>query len=144
MMACAPKAFDLDSDKAKVFQEIVLSISQAVADADRTRALRSLDELELELEEAAGEGQVSFKRYQNILSSLEAVRKDLVAEAQAEVKAEEVAAEGAPQTTTPDSDTSVASPQPTPAPLPLVTADESVNEKGKGQGKAQGKGQDGK
>lgn len=132
LAGCNPAAPDLKSDAAQQLQAKVLTVSQSAADNDPARALKSLDELVTQLEAAAAEGNVSFKRHQSIMKAIDAVRADLTdAQAQAEAAAARAAAAKA----------AAAGTQPSQAAVPPAEAPAEGNpEPGKGQ---KGKGKDG-
>lgn len=96
LAGCGATAPDLGSNAAKQFQQRVLTVSQAAAANDPAAALKSLDALVTDLNAAASSGQVSFKRHQTIVGSVNAVRADLTAaQAAAAKEAARVAAEAA-------------------------------------------------
>jgi hypothetical protein len=98
LAGCSSAAPDFGSDAAQQLQAKVLTVSQSAAGNDPTGALKSLDELVTQLDAAAAEGNVSFKRHQNIMKAIDAVRADLTAaKAQADVAAAETAAAAAAQ-----------------------------------------------
>jgi len=99
LTGCGPAVPDLEPDAAKQLQANVLSVTRSAAGQDAAGALKSLDELVAQLDAAAAEGRVSFKRHQSIMKAVDAVRADLAAaQAQAQAKAEaEAAAEAAAQ-----------------------------------------------
>jgi hypothetical protein len=98
LAGCSSAAPDLGSDAAQQLQAKVLTVSQSAAGNDPAGALKSLDELVTQLDAAAAEGNVSFKRHQNIMKAIDAVRADLTAaKAQAEAAAAETAAAEAAQ-----------------------------------------------
>lgn len=93
LAGCSSAAPDLGSDAAQQLQAKVLTVSQSAAGNDPAGALKSLDELVTQLDAAAAQGNVSFKRHQNIMKAIDAVRADLTAaKAQAEAAAAETAA----------------------------------------------------
>lgn len=92
LAGCSPAAPDFGSDAAQQLQAKVLTVSQSAASNDAAGALKSLDELVTQLDAEAAEGNVSFKRHQNIMKAIDAVRADLTAaKAQAEAAAAETA-----------------------------------------------------
>lgn len=110
---------DLKNDAAQQLQARVLTVSQSAAGNDPAGALRTLDELVIQLDASAANGDVSFKRHQTIMSAITAVRADLTA-------AQAAAAAAAAETSAP------AVVVPAPAPVP---SDSGKGEKGKGSGK---------
>jgi hypothetical protein len=98
LAGCSSAAPDLGGDAAQQLQAKVLTVSQSAAGSDPAGALKSLDELVTQLDAAAAEGNVSFKRHQNIMKAIDSVRADLTAaQAQAEAAAAETAAAAAAQ-----------------------------------------------
>jgi hypothetical protein len=79
LAGCSPAAPDLESDAARQLQAKVLTVSQSAASNDPAGALKSLDELVVQIDAAAADGNVSFKRHQNIMKAVDAVRADLTA-----------------------------------------------------------------
>ena len=138
LAGCAP-APELDRDAARQLQSKVLAVTEAAAGNDPAASLKHLDELVLNLDEAAARGEVSFKRHQSIRKSVDTVRADLTAR-QAEADAARVAAEqeaaaqaAAAAAAKAEADAAAAAAQaPPPAVAPAPPAD---NGKGKGKGK---------
>ncbi|MGP4034032.1 mucin-associated surface protein [Pseudarthrobacter sp. 1C304] len=139
---------DLDRDAARQLQSLVLSVTEAAAADDPATSLKHLDELKLQLDEAAARGEVSFKRHQSIQKSVDAVRADLSAR-QAEAEAARVAAEqeraaqeaaaqaaaaAAAAAAQAEAAAAAAAAAPPPAVAPAPPAD-SGRAKGKGKGK---------
>jgi exonuclease VII small subunit len=119
--ACAMPAPDLTADAAEQLQGRVLEVTRAAAGKDTSTALQSLERLVEELDTAASNGDVSFKKYQSIMSAVEVVRTDLAA-AQAEAQAEEQAkAQAEAQASAEASASAAASETPSPAPEPDAT-----------------------
>ena len=147
LTGCGPAVPDLEPDAAKQLQANVLSVTRSAAGQDAAGALKSLDELVAQLDAAAAEGRVSFKRHQSIMKAVDAVRADLAAaQAQAQAKAEaeaaaaaEAAAQAAAAAAAAANEASqaavppvVVAPAPAPAPAPA------------GQNPGSGKGEKGK
>lgn len=96
LAGCSTPARDLEPEAAQQLQAKVLTVSQAAAGNDPAAALKSLDELVVQLDASAADGGVSFKRHQSIMKAVEAVRADLAAaQAQAEAEAAAAAVEAA-------------------------------------------------
>jgi len=79
LAGCSPAAPDLESDAAQQLQAKVLAVSQSAAGNDPAGALKSLNELAVQVDAAAADGNVSFKRHQSIMKAVDAVRADLTA-----------------------------------------------------------------
>jgi Meckel syndrome type 1 protein len=139
LAGCSAPTAELGQDAAKQLQSRVLAVTEAAAANDAAGSLKLLDELVIELDEAATRGEVSFKRHQSIRASAEAVRADLTAQqAAAAAEAARVAAEkeAAAQAAAKAAADAAA------APRPVVIAPAPVQEnQGKG-GKAKGKDKD--
>ncbi|CAH0147333.1 hypothetical protein SRABI83_00623 [Arthrobacter sp. Bi83] len=130
LAGCGGTAAELETAAAGQLQQRVLAVTKAAAGKNPAAALKSLDQLTLELDAAAAAGQVSFRRHQSITVAVNAVRADLAA-VQAATKATAKAAPPAsPATTSPV----VVSPAPAPA---------TGGQPGSGQGKS-GQGEKGK
>lgn len=123
--AAAP---ELDRDAARQLQSQILAVTEAAASNDPATSLKRLDELVVNLDEAAARGEVSFKRHQSIRKSVDTVRVDLTAQ-QAAAEAARVAAE---QEAAAQAAAAAAS-APPPAGVPVPPAD-SGKAKGKGKG----------
>lgn len=93
LAGCSAPQPDLGRDAARQLQSQVLAVTGSAAANDLTGTLKLLDELVAGLDSAAARGEVSFKRHQSILASVEAVRADLVAQQAAAAEAARVAAE---------------------------------------------------
>ncbi|KQR67170.1 mucin-associated surface protein [Arthrobacter sp. Leaf337] len=136
LAGCSSTAPDLEPDAAQTLQAKVLTVSQSAAGNDTSGALKSLDELVVQLDASAAEGSVSFKRHQSIMKAIEAVRADLTtaqaaakaqadAAAAAKAAADAAAAEAAKAAPAPAAEV----PAPAPAPAQVVPG---KGEKGKG------------
>jgi hypothetical protein len=117
--ACSAQTPELSVDAARELQSRLPEVRQAAAGNDYTRALGLLEEFEKELDEAAGDGKMTFARYQGISSALEDVRNELqalaMAAAQAAGTTEVPSADpGATATAVPDVATAPLPPAPTP------------------------------
>lgn len=138
LAGCAP-APELDRDAARQLQSTVLAVTEAAAANDPGASLKRLDELVLQLDEAAARGEVSFKRHQSIRKSVDSVRADLSAR-QAEAEAarvaaeQEAAAQAAAAAAQAEADAAAAAAQ---APPPAVAPAPPAG-KGKGKGKGDG------
>ncbi|MFD5277677.1 hypothetical protein ACFWIX_08975 [Pseudarthrobacter sp. NPDC058362] len=110
-LAAIPALRNAEPDDAALrgLQIRVLAISQAAAENRIDGALDALAALERDLDEAAGSGLVSAARFRGIDAALEAVRADLMREADAGAAAAKAAV-------------AAASPSPTPAPAPTVAS----------------------
>lgn len=97
LAGCSSAAPDLESDAAQQLQAKVLAVSQSAAGKDPAGALKSLDELAVQVDAAAAAGNVSFKRHQSIMKAVDAVRADLTAAQAAGAAAEAAAAAAAAQ-----------------------------------------------
>lgn len=116
--ACSAQTPELSVDAARELQSRLPEVRQAAAGNDYARALGLLEQLKKDLDEAAGDGKMTFARYQGISSALEDVRNELQALAEAAAQAARI--------------TDVVSPTPGPSatefpevatpPLPPVTA----------------------
>lgn len=111
LAGCSPAAPDLESDAAQQLQAKVLAVSQSAAGNDPAGALKSLNELAVQVDAAAADGNVSFKRHQSIMKAVDAVRADLTA-AQAAAAAAEAAAAAAAQASQPAVPTAPQAPAP--------------------------------
>ena len=132
LAACGPAEPELGHDAAKRLQSRVLTVTDLAAANDPAGALVALAELEEQLESAGANGEVSFKRHQSIMTSIEAVRTDLLAAqsaAQAKAAAEAAAASAS------------ASPRPT-ASQDVKVEEPQKDEGGKGGDEGKGKGKD--
>ena len=102
---------ELGADAAAQLQQRALVVTKAAAGSDRAAALTSLEQLASDLDAAAADGRVSFKRHQNITAAVDAVRADLAAALAAKkAKAAEAAAKAASAPTP-----AVVAPAPAPA-----------------------------
>ena len=135
LASCSAPAPDLEPDSAQQLQAKVLSVSEAAAGSDPASALKSLDELVVQLDASAADGGVSFKRHQSIMKAIEAVRADLAAaqaQAQAAAAAEAAAAAAAAAQA---SQAAAEPPAPVQAPAPAPgNTGPGKGEKGKGKG----------
>lgn len=68
---------DSDQGTLRGLQVRVLTISQAAAENRLDGALAALDALEKDLNDAAGQGQISLSRYRGIEAAVESVRTDI-------------------------------------------------------------------
>ncbi|MDR7081192.1 hypothetical protein J2X01_000469 [Arthrobacter ginsengisoli] len=127
--AAAP---ELDRDAARQLQAQVLAVTEAAAADDPAASLQRLDELVLNLDEAAARGEVSFKRHQSIRASVDAVRADLSAR-QAAAEAARVAAEQ-------ELAAQAAAAAAASAPPPAIVAPAPPANNGKANGKGKGNG----
>lgn len=133
LAGCAGPAPELEGNAAAQLQQRVLAVTTA-AGSDPATALKSLDGLASELDAAAADGQVSFRRHQSITVAIDAVRADLTAAAAAKKAA---AAKAATPTPTPTTPQPVA---PAPAPAPGNPGQGSSGEDNSGSGGENGKG----
>jgi hypothetical protein len=128
LAGCAGTAPELETDAAMQLQQRVLAVTKAAAGSDPAAALRSLDQLSSELDDAAAAGQVSFKRHQSITVAIDSVRSGLTAAQAAKKTAAEAAAktaaakaaaaEAARQYAFTTTAPAVVAPAPVPAPVP--------------------------
>jgi outer membrane biosynthesis protein TonB len=109
---CSPSTPDLSASAAQELQSRLPAVRQAAGAEDYAGALQLLAELEADLEQHAGEGGMSFARYQSISLAIEAVRADLTDLA--------AAAASSPPTSEP------VAPAVSPVPAPYVPAQEPV------------------
>ncbi|CAN7263486.1 mucin-associated surface protein [Arthrobacter sp. LjRoot14] len=145
LAGCSSAAPDLDVEAAQQLQAKVLTVSQSAAGNDPAGALKTLDELVAQLDAAAAEGDVSFKRHQSIMKAIEAVRADLStakaqAEAAAAAAAQAAAAKAAADAAAAEAAKAAAVPA-AEAPAPVAPAPAQQNQ-GPGKGE-KGKGKDG-
>lgn len=79
LVAGTPLLRPADSDEATLrgLQVRVLTISQAAAENRMDGALASLEALEKDLNDAAGQGLISLSRYRGIEAAVESVRADI-------------------------------------------------------------------
>lgn len=98
------------------FQIRVLAITQAVAENRIDGALDALAALEDDLDEAAGSGLISAARFRGIDAALEAVRADLMREADAGAAAAKAAVVAPSPSAPPTPAPTVVSPVPAPIP----------------------------
>lgn len=133
LAGCGGTAPELETAAAGHLQQRVLAVTKAAAGKNPATALKSLDQLTLELDAAAAAGQVSFRRHQSITVAVNAVRADLAAVQAATKSAAKAAPPASPATTSPVA----VSPAPAPA---------TGGQPGSGQGKSRqsekGKGSD--
>lgn len=85
--ACSAQTPELSVDAARQLQSRLPEVRQAAAGNDYSRALGLLEQLKKDLDEAAGDGKMTFARYQGISSALENVRNELQALADAAAQA---------------------------------------------------------
>jgi hypothetical protein len=163
LAGCGSVETGLQRDAAQQLQARVLGVSEAAAANDPARALRSLDDLETELETSARNGDVSEERHRKISTIIAAVRADLTGVVEADIAAQAAAAKAAQDTAAAaavaDAEASKAATEPeavaepqnpapvTPAPAPVAPApdpapapvpapaDNGKDNKGKGKGK---------
>lgn len=131
--AAAP---ELDRGAARQLQSQVLAVTEAAASNDPATSLKRLDELVVNLDEAAARGEVSFKRHQSIRTSVDTVRADLTAQQAAAEAARAAAAEAARVAAEQEAAAqaaAAAASAPPPAVVPVPPAD-SGKAKGKGKG----------
>lgn len=134
LSGCGSIEPELSENAAQRLQSQVLTVTRLAAANDHIGAANALEELADQLDAAAANGEVSFKRHQSISSAIEAVRADLAA-AQIEANAKASADTGA---------TASASASPTPAPSQQEAVKPPNNEnENKGDGPGKGKGKDG-
>ena len=79
LAGCGAPAPELGSEAARQLQSQVLAVSEAAAANDPAGSLKLLDALVTELDQAAANGDVSFKRHQSIRAAIDAVRAELIA-----------------------------------------------------------------
>lgn len=135
-LASCAAAPELDRDAARQLQSQVLAVTEAAADDDPATSLKRLDELVVNLDEAAARGEVSFKRHQSIRKSVDTVRADLTAQQAAADAARAAAAEAARVAAEQEAAAqaaAAAASAPPPAVVPVPPAD-SGKAKGKGKG----------
>lgn len=124
---------DLGEDAAKRLQSQVLKVTQLAAGEDPAAALNALEDLARQVDTAAANGEVSFKRHQSIYRAIDDVRADLeAAQAAAQAKADVDAAAAAAAS---------AAPNPLPSPRQSAATDEKGGKDttpGKGKGKGGG------
>jgi len=114
LTGCGGTAPELGADAAAQLQQRALVVTKAAAGSDPAAALTSLEQLASDLDAAAADGRVSFKRHQSITAAVDTVRADLkTALAAKQAKAAEAAAKAATaaSATTP----AVVAPAPAPA-----------------------------
>ncbi len=114
LTGCGGAAPELGADAAAQLQQRALVVTKAAAGSDPAAALTSLEQLASDLDAAAADGRVSFKRHQSITAAVDTVRADLkTALAAKKAKAAEAAAKAATaaSATTP----AVVAPAPAPA-----------------------------
>lgn len=111
LTGCGGAVPELGADAAAQLQQRALVVTKAAAGSDPAAALTSLEQLASDLDAAAADGRVSFKRHQNITAAVDAVRADLAAALAAKkAKAAEAAARAASAPTP-----AVVAPAPAPA-----------------------------
>lgn len=126
---------ELEADAAAKLQQRVLEVSKAAAGSDPAAALKSLDRLSSELDAAAAEGQVSFKRHRSITAAITSVRTDLAAVQAARKAAADAAAQAAAAASAKPSPTTAPAavvPLPAPAPAPVPANGGKQGNAGKG------------
>jgi hypothetical protein len=74
---CSVRAPELAVDTARELQSRLPEVRQAAAGNDYALALSLLDQLETDVDEAAGDGAMSFARHQGISSALDGLRAEL-------------------------------------------------------------------
>ena len=129
LTGCGGAAPELGADAAAQLQQRALVVTKAAAGSDPAAALTSLEQLASDLDAAAADGRVSFKRHQSITAAVDTVRADLkTALAAKQAKAAE-AAEAAAKAATAASATTPAVVAPAPAP---ASGDPARGNEGKG------------
>ncbi|MCG2624211.1 hypothetical protein LVY72_20180 [Arthrobacter sp. I2-34] len=83
LTACSVPQPELADSAAAALQSRAAAIRTAAAGGDYRAALKALDGLAEELDRAAGQGEVSFPRYQSIDTAVDRLRADLNASLQA-------------------------------------------------------------
>jgi hypothetical protein len=151
--ACSQPQPELTDDGAARLQSRAAAIRTAAADRDFRKAIKALDSLAEELTRSAGQGDVSFRRYQSIEASLATLRADLEAGRQAGSAASPSASPSAvlkPDASAVPADQEVATGAPAvPAPAPVAAEPKTAKQKaaktnngkgnkGKGGNKASG------
>ena len=139
LAGCSSATPDLEVDAAQKLQAKVLTVSQSAAGNDPAGALKSLDELVAELDAAAADGDVSFKRHQSITKAIEAVRADLTAakaQAEAEAAARAAAKAAADAAAAEAAAAEAAKAAPVPAAEVAVPASDTPAKSEKGKGKS--------
>lgn len=136
LAGCGTGETGLQRDAARQLQARVLEVTQATSQNDPATALRALEGLESELEDAQSRGGISDERRRSITTIAAAVRADLTdamakteqAKARAEEEARQAAEQAAAQT----------------PPAQEAPAPSTVQPSGEGKGKKdnQGKGKD--
>ncbi|MDR6556968.1 hypothetical protein J2809_001319 [Arthrobacter pascens] len=132
LTGCGGTAPELGADAAAQLQQRALVVTKAAAGSDPAAALTSLEQLASDLDAAAADGRVSFKRHQSITAAVDTVRADLkTALAAKQAKAAEAAeaAEAAAKAATAASATTPAVVAPAPAP---ASGDPARGNEGKG------------
>jgi phage repressor protein C with HTH and peptisase S24 domain len=76
---CAATSDDLARDSGAQLQSMVVSVAETAATGDISAALAQLDALQVALDEARAQGEVSDERAATIQAALDLVRADLVA-----------------------------------------------------------------
>lgn len=134
LAGCGTGETGLQRDAATQLQARVLEVAQASSQNDPATALRALEGLETELENAQSKGGISDERRRSITTIAAAVRADLTEaiakteQAKAEEEARQAAEQAAPQ-----------SPPAQEAPAP-TTVQPSGEDKGKKDNEGKGKG----
>lgn len=136
LAGCGTGETGLQRDAARQLQARVLEVTQATSQNDPATALRALEGLESELEDAQSRGGISDERRRSITTIAAAVRADLTdamakteqAKARAEEEARQAAEQAAAQT-----------PPAQEAPAPS-TVQPSGEDKGKKDNQGKGKG----
>jgi hypothetical protein len=154
LFAATPLLRPKDSDEGTLrgLQVRVLTISQAAAENRLDGALAALDALEKDLNDAAGQGQISLSRYRGIEAAVESVRADItgrIAAVSAAVAptpgtadtsaAPEPAQAQQPVQVEPRQPVVVQAPAPAPAPVQAEPVLPKPAKEAKGKGKGQGK-----
>jgi septal ring factor EnvC (AmiA/AmiB activator) len=122
LAGCAGAAPELEADTASKLQQRVLEVTRSAASSNPAAALTSLDRLSAELDAAAADGQVSFKRHRSIVAAISAVRADLTAAQAAKKKAADAAAKAAAAKAAAAKAAATAKPSPVPSPVVVVPA----------------------
>ena len=132
LSGCGAIQPDLGEDAAKRLQSQVLKVTELAAADDPAAALNALEDLARQVDTAAANGEVSFKRHQSLYRAIDDVRADLEADqAAAQAKADADAAAAAAS----------AAPNPLPSPRQSAATDENGGKDttpGKGKGKGGG------
>ena len=135
LSGCGAMEPELGENAAERLQSQVLKVTELAAANDHIAAANALEELADQLDAAAANGEVSFKRHQSISSAIEAVRTDLAA---AQIEAQSKASADAAAAASPS-----ASPTPSPSRQEEAVKPPNNENAGKGDDPGKGKGKDG-